>query len=792
MHLIPTILVLMFNSTGSHSQIVSQASMTSFFTENLGQWEDDVLFFTQAGELDCWLTSNGVVYRFARSDNPFIESSPLAFSFTEKTDEEFFVTVLNAQFIGASQETEPVGAGRQAHYTNYYIGGDPESWRTHVPSYDRVIYPDLYPGIDLEYRFEGGNLKYDIVVEPGADPSTVAIRYEGVSSVEISPTGLLHIVTANGILTEGQPVAWQERGGFREYVAVSYCMIGDNTFGYFIPVFDSDLPLIIDPPLELVYGSYLGGNQREVGTSISIGPFGAIVVAGETRSSDFPLQNPYQGTYAENRDAFVTVLSSDGSELLYSTYLGGGGVDNISGIHVDSTGSMFLAGYTSSSDFPLQNPYQSYQGGGDAFVAKLSPAGDQLVYSTCLGGAQNDHGFAIVINASGSAIVTGDTASPDFPLMNPFQTEFAGGERDAFVTCLTPEGDDLIYSTFLGGGYPDEGYGIDIDDAGCIYVAGRTASVDFPVCNAFQEANAGSTDAFIVKMSASGSEMEYGTYLGGWEWDNGWDVVAYEGCAFIAGATMSNDFPTQNPFQAGYAGGPNGDAFLTKLDPAGNQLVFSTFFGGTGSDGFRTLETDNEGSAFLSGYTHSQDLPLMNPFQNTYGGGGDMLAARFTPLGDSIYYSTYLGGASDDAGRCIYVDGAGNAFIAGTTFSTDFPLMNPFQPALSGSSDVCIIAFGPEGTGISESGSTTQFWSLQPNPFRDNLFISISINSPQYLELSVFDCSGRRVDEIQEGEVGSGVHEYSWIPGERPSGVYFVRLTLSSGICRNYKVLLLK
>jgi hypothetical protein len=399
-------------------------------------------------------------------------------------------------------------------------------------------------------------------------------------------------------------------------------------------------------------------------------------------------------------------LVIDPVTLSYSTYLGGSDKDHGLGIAVDSSGSAYVTGWTNSTNFPTQNPYQGTFGGGtddafvtklgpagdtgggieDAFVTKLGPAGDTLSYSTYLGGSDYDGVYGIAVDSSGNAYVTGFTFSADFPTQNPYQGTFGGGTYDVFVTKLGPAGDTLIYSTYLGGGGADGGNDIAIDSSGNAYVTGWTDSTDLPTQNPYQGTFGGGTyDAFVTKLGPAGNTLIYSTYLGGSNDEPGVDIaVDSSGSAYVTGWTNSTNFPTQNPYQ-GTLGGGTDDAFVTKLGPAGDTLSYSTYLGGSGVDGGYGIAVDSSGNAYVTGVTDSTDLPTQNPYQGTYGGGyWDAFVTKLGPAGDTLSYSTYLGGSDNDGVYAIAVDSSGNAYVTGDTWSTDFPTQNPYQGTFGG------------------------------------------------------------------------------------------------------------
>jgi len=391
-----------------------------------------------------------------------------------------------------------------------------------------------------------------------------------------------------------------------------------------------------------------------------------------------------------------------------------------------------------------------------------------------------DDGRAIDLAPSGSMLVVGYTNSPDFLLQNPFQGTYSGPSDDAFITCIAPMGESILFSTYLGGYYTDQAFDVIADDAGYCYVVGRTSSDDFPVVNPFQSSFAGTMDAFAVKLTPDGSEMVYGTYLGGTEWENGWALGLHDGSLFIAGNTESADFPVKYAFQEYLAGGPSGDIFLTKLDPSGEQLIFSTFFGGSLSDGIRGVWVDEGGSAFVAGYTYSEDFPLLNPFQNTLAVGPDVVAARFAPWGTDLYWSTFLGGSDDDVAQEIEVDASGNSHIVGITYSVDYPVLEPYQSELLGATDVFLTILGPEGTPVHPRPCTPlpgiSSWSLHPNPFCGTMDVNFSTPEESLISILAFDLTGRQVGIIHEGILSAGEHSLVWIPEHLSPGVYFLRV----------------
>jgi hypothetical protein len=599
--------------------------------------------------------------------------------------------VLRVRFIGANVQGALVAGETLPGRVNYFVGNSPTQWHSGLPTYAQLTYANLFPGVTLAYAGGGGALEGTYTVAPGTDPAQIRWRYEGAEAVTLGAGGNLQIrlLAAQGLLTERAPVAWQDLNGQRVSVAARYTVAPDGSFGFALGAYDRTQPLVIDPTL--TYSTYLGGGDWDNAQGITVDAAGSAYVTGWTWSTAFPLQDPVQGTQAGYTDAFVTKFSPSGQALVYSTYLGGANLDSAYHIAVDAAGSAYVSGSTWSNNFPLQSPFQSTNAGADdAFVTKLSPSGAALVYSTYLGGSDQDDGSGIGVDAAGNAYVSGWTYSTNFPLQNPFQSTNAGS-LDAFVTKFSSSGQALVYSTYLGGTGSEYGKSIAVDAAGSAYVAGQTASANFPLQRPFQGIYGGGLDAFVTKFSASGKALVYSTYLGGSNLDDGTGIaVDAVSSAYVTGDTYSANFPLQSPFQSRNAG--TYDAFVTKLDPSGAALGYSTYLGGTRSDGSQGIAVDSAGSAYVAGQTTSADFPLQDPIQGAYGGVGDAFVTKLSSSGTELAYSTYLGGTGDDQGHGIAVDAAGSAYVTGETYSIDFPLQNPFQSTYGGGSYDAFVA----------------------------------------------------------------------------------------------------
>jgi photosystem II stability/assembly factor-like uncharacterized protein len=990
------------------------------FEANRGQFDRQAQFLARGGGYDLFLSSSESVLvltkpavnhdRDLRAKSPFplqaktirAEREKRGAKATGRTKGEKAAApekaVLRMKLEGTNSEAEAEGLDELPGKTNYFIGNDPRKWQTNIPSYARVMYRDVYPGVDLIYYARQQQLEYDFVIAPGVDPGSIRLNFEGAQGIEVDAEGDLVLRTEAGDVRQRKPVVYQEVDGAKREIPSRYEIKGEQRVGFHVEAYDPSKPLIIDPVL--LYSTYLGGSYYDEGVSIAVDAAGNAYVAGLTYSSDFPVVNPVSDT----GDVFVSKLNRDGSALIYSTYIGGASVNSPS-IAVGTDGCAYITGSTYATDFPTVNAVQATLGGTvDPFAVKLSPDGSALIYSTYLGGSDDEDGSGIAVDADGDAYVTGYTFSKDFPVTNAFQATktgnqafrstnsggswsasdsglslvhqlfdiaidpahpatlysatnqgvfkstdrgttwrlagtdpdislasysnsnlavdpsdtsiifvgtddglfkstdggdtwaetlsgyneslaidpvqpstiyagapdpassgygalfkstdggsnweamyiyadfgfqldvssvavnpvnnsilyagtFSGGIyrstdsgaswdfldglttdvgtvtdlvinplnpsiiyasasglgdysgsgvykstdrgnhwqvvnnglpstltyihklaidpvhpsvlyaaslsgiykttdsaahwsaattgmtkqlargividptatskvyavtdnlEDAYVTKLSPSGSTRLYSTFLGGDGTDRGSGIALDSAGAAYLTGLTDSPNFPLENPLPTH---SGPIFVTKLDATGASLAYSTRLGG---SDGYDqssgiTVDPSGNAYVTGQAQSSDFPvTPGAFQMT----PDGvtDAFVTEINAAGSNFVYSTYLGGSGYDVARDIAVNASGQAVVTGQTYSDDFPVAGATQNTFHGDGDAFVTRLNPTGSSLVFSTYLGGSNIEYGNGIAVDSAGNIYVTGYTYSTDLPITgNAFQREL--------------------------------------------------------------------------------------------------------------
>jgi hypothetical protein len=436
--------------------------------------------------------------------------------------------------------------------------------------------------------------------------------------------------------------------------------------------------------------------------AIALDDSGAIYVVGKTTSEYFPLVNPFQSTYGGGEsDGFIAVFAPDGQSLQYSTYIGGSDFDIIKDIAISDSGRIVVTGATGSADFPLDNPYQpNIAGFSDGFVMVFEPDFLGLTYSTFIGGARWDYPTDMTIASDGSIHLTGYTDSLDYPVLNPVQTY--QGNYDVFVTGFSPDGQSLTYSTYIGGAEDEQVYEIVLDSNGRKYITGYTESPNFPTANAYQPTHGGLWDGFVTILNQNGQTIEMSTFLGGSFSDSSQSIqLDSNNRIYVGGSTGSADFPVVNPYQpVKHAGG---DSFLTIFNTDWQSLAYSTFLGGNQGDSLQSIILDDLGRIFMVGYTYSTDFPLTNPLQSNNNGAHDVFVTSFEEDGQSLFYSTYLGGSAGDIGYDVILDNNSLVYVGGVTWSDDFPVVNPYQSDITGYVDGLVFILGADGQSLQYS-----------------------------------------------------------------------------------------
>jgi uncharacterized protein (TIGR03437 family) len=687
---------------GSSYSSSDRGAAAIVFERNIGQADGRFEFIAQGSRHTISLAPTQAEFDFPGS--------------RRKPARQIRATIAGAQLHVQGQAQQPLG-GR----VNYLRGNDPKKWLTDIPTFGRVTYPQIYPGIDLVYHGSGGYVENDFIVNPGADPSRIRITFEGADAIRFESDGTVTVAADRHELSLKKPSLYQETAtGRKKLVEGRFRQDGSQSIGFEVGIYDLKLPLVIDPVI--TYATYLGTPNTEAAFRVAADASGNAYIVGGSNSEQFPITPSTAYHYSTDGglsgDVILAKLNAAGSQMIFTTHIGGGESNTGAGIALDAAGNIYVTGFTSSSDFPHTTDLttDAIATNENCFVMKLNPSGTQVIYSTLIGGSNADGCSGIGLDSAGNAYVTGATMSTDFPTANAVQSSLMGSpfntyNVDAFIAKLSAGGTKLLYSTYLGGSNADVATSIATDQAGNAYVTGYTDSVNFPVSNGvFQPTFGGSGgqydttyssgDAFVVKMSPTGS-IVYSTYLGGKLDEVGYAIaIDAQGNAYVGGSTLSTNFPTKQPFQAqnaGYGGETNpvplanndifyaGDGFITELNPTGTALVFSSYLGGSLDDRIGGVAVDSTGNIWVTGQTLSQapSFPITPNATQMINAGDDGSGSAVFQLGDAflteisaaraITFSTFLGGGSADWASSVVLDGQGGVIVTGGTTSSNFP-----------------------------------------------------------------------------------------------------------------------
>jgi hypothetical protein len=706
--------------------VAHDAALPLGFEPNRGQADRRILFLAHAGTSTVLLTADAAVLGAAAP-------APAAGCTRDTRPGPAGATTVYLRLIGANPHPRVVALDRLPGTTTYLLGATPRAWHTHIPTFARVAYHDVYPGVDLIYRGTPQGLAYDFVLAPYAHPSAVRLSVSGAPQPRRAGCGRVRRGSAVLPLRQESPAIYQDVGGRRRRIGGQTARLDRRTIGFEVGAYDRRHPLVI--AARLAYATVFG-RGGSVGMAIAVDQAGNAYVAGSAAPGTVPTTSgtiqPKAGgaSLPGGGDAFIAKLNPQGG-LVWATYLGGSGDDGASGLALGRAGDVYVTGATSSRDFPVtaHAPQRRYggagpasDGGGDAFVAHLDATGSALLYSTYLGGASSEQSGAIAVDSSGAAVVTGATTSPDFPTtpgaaQRTFRHMVCSSTSGmacshAYVARLNPAGSALVYSTYLGGSGLDMGRGIAVDAAGNAYVTGMTASKDFPVsAHAFQRADrARGTAAFVTKLTPSG-RLVYSTYLGGSHNEAGLGIaVGAAGNAYVTGMTSSKDFPATAHALRRTPSGPV-DAFVARLSAAGDRLVYGTYLGGSGYDVGSGIAVVSSGAAYVTGATASGDFPTARPGAGGTGSTGTRMlftafVATLNPSGSALLLSTRLGGHRlatgdfGDWGNGVAVDPGANVYVTGSATTTDFPRTWTL-PGTHGpdNSRLYVVKLAPAGTG---------------------------------------------------------------------------------------------
>jgi hypothetical protein len=704
-----------------------------YFVENKNQVDKRVSYLIKFPSANIYFTPEAIVYQFSHATEG--RKSPEKSFDLEKSPglKPGKVENIFLNFIGANKGVKIDGLEESGTKVSYFLGNDPSKWVSGAPACGKLRYRDLFPGIDLIVYGKEGKIKNEYCVKPGADVREIKWHYEGAKGVIVNEKGQLEIRGDGATLREDAPLSYQIIEGRRIEVPSEYEIDKGDIVRFKVGPYREAYGLIIDPALD--YSTFLGGNNRDAGYRIAVNVWGYVHVVGGTDSNNFPTTaGAYDTSLGGSADIFVSCINPKGTGLLYSTYLGGDGLEPVEAlaVAVDTSGNTYLTGMTSSSNFPTtlsayDTSFNGGAGGYDAFVTKINSLGTGLEYSTYLGSDGIEAGLDIVIDSNRNAYIAGVTYSSNFPTTSgAYDTSF-NGVADGFVTKINNTGSNLIYSTYLGGTNSDYARAIAVDKYGRVYVTGETQSSDFPTVpgdydTTYHEEN----DVFVSKINELGNNLDNSTYLGGKDDDRGYAIcVDQMGNYYVTGTTNSTDFPTSyNAYDktVGYY-----DAFVAQISPAGRSLLYSTYLGGDDAEDGYGIAVDAAGNMVVAGRTDSTDFPTTsNAFDKSYNGDEDVFVTEFNFVGSSLLYSTYLGGAKDDMLLGMAMDKGRDIYVAGGTKSSDFPTtLGAYDTSLGGTDDAFISKLGiarddflgtwdTQGTYLRDSD--TAVWSNMASP----------------------------------------------------------------------------
>jgi YD repeat-containing protein len=747
-------------------------SSSSMFIENVGQFDPRVKFILNRGQGNINFATDTVwITTLEKAENskldmvdkmgPILTPSPESNIEKDRRNPRKGLNV-GINFVNANPGVVVQGIDRLDTRISYFIGSDPEGWYSDVPAWGGVRYNDLYPGIDLEIRGDAENLSWHFILrdekrfaeesEKSGKQKEVRLRVDGVKELSGTDQSLSAQTDIGDLLLPS--ISFEEPDGSQKSRGISPQIMDHDIVVFSLNETSQDLlapPISMqssyplepsvdvsaqtdeakawdsnrkpgllkylpsvqnqsNPTGQLFYSTYIGGNAGDGMQSIAINSQGEAYIVGQVSSLDYPTQGGSFG-FGGQSDLVVSKLSEDGSQLIYSTFIGGSEADCHwdCKIEVGIDGSAFVTGNTLSANFPTTaGAYDNILNGADVFLLKLNSEGTGLDYSTLFGGGSYDYSHGIALESASAVYITGMTASADLPTTTGVYDNHFDGGQDAFVAkfdTLSSGADSLIYSTYVGGASADQGHGIAVLD-GMAYVTGQTLSTDFPNVNAFDATANGSWDSIVFELNADGSNLVYSSYLGGS--DNDCELVGdFRDCAIAVdenGAAYVTGATASNDLPTTQAYDPNyhgmGDGYVAKISSDGASLIYLSYLGGYSGDQGIDIAVDSTGSAYLTGVTYSSDFPISNGAYQTVYNGIDSFVTKLSSDGTHLEYSTFLGGSGKDVGYDIAVDSVWSVYVLGRTESTNFPTLNAYDQTYNGNTDGFVTKMG---TGVYDS-----------------------------------------------------------------------------------------
>ncbi len=636
------------------------------FEENRGQFPPWVPFLARARGFTAALTPRGALFALPAGGR----LHPLR------------MTVEGAAAAGSLEPGDPLPG-----LTHHLHGNTTARWVRAARSFATLTREDLLPGVDLRWRWEGSLPAYDLLLAPGADPAALVLRFDGAREVRVEPDGSLAVATADGVLRHRRPVAWQETPAGRRPVAAAFEARGSGRAGFRIGRRDPALPLVVDPLVS--YATFLGGESAEPTRDVAVAPGGSAFVLGECAAFPFVQEDALDPTPAR-KEALLVRLDDSGSAVQYATYFGGAEDETAEGLAVDAEGGAWIAGTTTSTDLPVALPWQGIRKGIlDGFLCRLTPAGDDLVFSTYFGGTKkifgNEKPFTtfrgVALAPGGVAVVVGQTDGTDLDILDPFQPVRAAG-REGIVAGFSPEG-ELVHSSWLGGAGDDYPVAIAAAPDGAILVTGQVQATLFPLVGHVAGIQGTGSEAFLAKIAPGGASLLCTQVWGGSSSDYAGSVaVLPSGEVLVGGSTDSSDFPVMAAVQertTNYDG-----AFLSLFSAAGDALLLSTWVGGNRTD-VTDVAAGSDGSLFAVGTTREWPLPaLVDPLQPSLLGTQDAFLVRIAPDLSGYTCGSPLGGSGFEDEVHVAAEDGDHAWVLMQTTSTDIPVKGAVQEYFGG------------------------------------------------------------------------------------------------------------
>ncbi|MBD3162652.1 MAG: hypothetical protein GF346_09795 [Candidatus Eisenbacteria bacterium] len=722
--------------------------------ENRGQIDGPAAFYALGDGAALYFTEDAVV-----------------FDFTEKGHAVWM------HLDGRSQGAELAARGSSQANLNFFLGNDPTGWKSGIKMYEEVVYRDAWPGVDLRFHPEPGQLRYEIVAQPGADRAQARLRFEGMNRIRETADGGVWLEASSIVLSDVSMPSGGTTGSETEMRCIRWGAGSEQ---------------VRNDPSDLIWCTLLGGSNYDRSHGLVLDSDGNPFVTGYTKSADFPVSpGTYDPTHNGEYDAYVTKLSADGSKMLWSTFLGGSGWDRGFAVHLDSAGNPTFSGLTESSDLPTTDGAHDRTLGGsmDGFVSKLDPTGGVLIYSTYVGGSGRDRPFHMILDAEDRPIVVGETTSSDYPTTEGAYDESYNGGTDGCVTKLDALGSSVVWSTYIGGSVYEQISWVDLGaDQGPI-MCGSTRSDDYPTTTgAFDVTYNGGRDCMITKLDSEGETLVYSTFLGCALDDYGNAIaVSASGEAVVTGSTECAEFPTTpGAYDTVYHGAK--DVFVARLSFTGEELLWSTLLGGS---------QDEEPFAFclgagdipiVAGSVSSSEYPTTSDaYDDSYNGARDAFLSRLNVDGSDLLWSSFIGGEYRDDAFEVVMHPSGEPVVAGQTYGGTFPTTEgAYDRSHAGLTDVYLARFDVRGAAGLQDGSsgspvTRLSMSAGPNPFSESVRVRFDMPRAGKAELSVLDVGGRRIALVDRGFRTTGMQQIWWdgrtSSGRRLSpGIYWLRL----------------